>query len=124
MPGLVAKAVLCLGCIKFKLNQIKAAQPERRKTNRGLHSAMPSNVGWKRHPQTFPPPMVPEAIDTQSPAYFNEAQPRRRETGRDLQTTMLLIDLSSRAWHRLAIDTYLNAMQHGCMISPRDPPDE
>ena len=36
MPGLVAKAVLCLGHIKIKSNQIQAVQLRRRKTDRDL----------------------------------------------------------------------------------------
>ena len=82
---------------------------------------MPSSVGCKRHPQTFPPPMSPGAIGTQSPAYHNKAQ---QKEDRDVQTTMSPTDLSSRAWHRLAIDTHLNLMQHGWRILPRDLPDE
>jgi hypothetical protein len=41
MPGLVAKAGLCLGLLKTKSNQIQAAQHGKRKIHRDLWTTMP-----------------------------------------------------------------------------------
>ena len=52
MPGVVAKAALCQGVIKIKLNLIQAAQHRRRKTDRDFKTvltvtALPSST-WQR----------------------------------------------------------------------------
>ena len=52
---MVAKAVLHLGFIKIKSNQIQTAQHRRRKTDRDLVSSMPHGSGRENHPQTCSP---------------------------------------------------------------------